>query len=257
MNSFLSLIKKTHKRNKKIYNLKNDALIVYLIASISYIITPIFIVLKIKPNSITFFNFILAIISLSFIFIGVDFYFTIGILIYFVFRVLDICDGNVARLTNQSSFYGRFLDSTLDIFYESFLILFIGYYCFKQHNSEELFLIGIVASIFAIFNTCIYDKYAVLVRWMNSEKKTNFVPYLKKKYFARLGYVMTDLNNFLILVLLFSSHNLEIFLNSAGLLFLSFIFTSITNLIKHFYSARIVLRHQAQDKRSYEKRKVK
>ena len=54
MNLFLSLIKKTHKRNKKIYNLKNDALIVYLIASISYIITPIFIVLKIKPNSITF-----------------------------------------------------------------------------------------------------------------------------------------------------------------------------------------------------------
>ena len=254
MKFYLSLIKKTFKRNDKIYNLKNEALTVYLTALMSYIFTPIFIIFKIKPNTITFVNFILAILSLSLIFTIKDVYFKIAILIYFIFRVLDICDGSVARLTNQASFYGRFLDSALDIFYESFLILLIGYYCFKQHNSEELFLLGIVASIFAIFNTCIYDKYAALVRWMNAEKKTNFVPYLRKKYFARLGYTMSDLNHFLIIILLFFSQNSKVFLISAELFFLSFIFTSLVNLIKHFYSASKVLRFQAQDKKTYAKK---
>ena len=254
MKFYLSLIKKTFKRNNKIYDLKNEALTIYLIALISYIFTPVFIILKIKPNTITFINFILAILSLLLIFSVENLYFKIGILIYFIFRVLDVCDGNVARLTNQASFYGRFIDSILDIFYESFLILLIGYYCFKQHNSEELFLLGIVASIFAIFTTCIYDKYSVLVRWMNSEKKTNFVPYLKKKYFPRLGFIMSDLNHFLIIMLLFFSQNFKVFLIVAQLFFLSFIFTSVINLIKHFYSARKVLSFEAQDKKTYGKK---
>ena len=68
---------------------------------------------------------------------------------------------------------------------------------------------------------------------------------------------MNDLNNFFLLLLLFLNQNLEMFLIISTLFFSSFIFTSIINLSKHFYSARMVLRHQAQDKKTYEKRKNK
>ena len=181
-------------------------------------------------------------------------FFIIGITIYFIFRVLDFCDGNVARLTNQASFYGRFLDSVLDIFYESFLILSIGFYCFKYFNSESLFALGIISSIFSIYSTCIHDKYSSLVRWLNEENKTKFVPYLRKKFFPRLGYIMNDLNNFILLFLLIFNKNSEIFLFLALLLFMSFILTSFVNLFKHFYSAKTVLGYKAKDKKTYNKK---
>ena len=47
------------------------------------------------------------------------------------------------------------------------------------------------------------------------------------------------------------------FLIISTLFFQVLFFTSIINLSKHFYSARMVLRHQAQDKKTYEKRKIK
>jgi len=257
MKFYISLIKKTFKRNNRIYNLKDDAVIVYLISLISYIFTPVFIIFKIKPNTITFINFVLAVLSLSFIFAGQVAYFEIGILIYFIFRVLDVCDGNVARMTSQSSFFGRFLDSILDIFYESFLILSIGFYCLKYHNSDNLFFLGIVASIFSIYSTCIHDKYSSLVRWMNEENKTKFVPYLRKNYFAKLGYIMTDLNHFFLILLVFFNQSTNVFLFLSALFFLSFISTSLINLIKHFFSAKEVLNFTSKDKNTFIKKKIK
>ena len=257
MKNYIFLIKKTFKRNHKLYSIRSESILIYLFSLVSYVITPFFLIFNIRPNTITFLNFLIAITSIALIFLGQAKFFILGITLYFVFRVFDFCDGNVARLTNQASFYGRFLDSILDIFYESFLILSIGFYCFKYYNSEELFFLAIVSSIFSIYSTCIHDKYSSLVRWLNEENKTKFTPYLRKKYFARLGFIMNDLNNLFLILLLFFNQNLKMFLILSTLFFSSFIFTSIINLSKHFYSARMVLRYQAQDKRTYEKRKVK
>ena len=254
MKNYLFLVKKTFKRNQKLYSFKSEAFAVYFLSLLSYLVTPLFLVLNIHPNTVTFLNFVIAITSLILIFLINSSFFVLGIMLYFIFRVLDFCDGNVARLTNEASFYGRFLDSVLDIFYESFLILSIGFYCFKYHNSENIFFLGIVCCIFSIYSTCIHDKYSSLVRWMNKENKTEVIPYLRKRDFARLGFIMTDLNNLLLIILLFFSKNSEIFLIISILFFSSFLLTSLINLYKHFYSAQKVLRFQAQDKKTYEKK---
>ena len=257
MKNYIFLFKKTFKRNHPLYSFRSESIVIYLLSLISYLITPFFLFFNIHPNTITFLNFLIAITSIALIFLGQTKFFILGIILYFLFRILDFCDGNVARLTNQASFYGRFLDSVLDIFYESFLILSIGFYCLKYYNSEKLFFLAIISSIFSIYSTCIHDKYSSLVRWLNEENKTKFTPYLRKKYFARLSFIMNDLNNFFLLLLFFLNKNFEMFLIISTLFFSSFIFTSIINLSKHFYSARMVLRHQAQDKKTYEKRKIK
>ena len=142
MKNYILLVKKVFIRNHKIYSFKDESLMVYFFSLVSYLVTPLFLVLNITPNSITFFNFIIAITSVSLIILSTPIFFAFGIVLYFIFRVLDFCDGNVARVTNQASFYGRFLDSTLDIFYESFLILSIGFYCFKLYFLPNRFLKG-------------------------------------------------------------------------------------------------------------------
>ena len=254
MKNYILLVKKVFIRNHKIYSFKDESLMVYFFSLVSYLVTPLFLVLNITPNSITFFNFIIAITSVSLIILSTPIFFAFGIVLYFIFRVLDFCDGNVARVTNQASFYGRFLDSTLDIFYESFLILSIGFYCFKYHNLEEIFFLAIFSSILSIYSTCIQDKYSSLVRWMNEENQTNFIPYLRKRYFFRLGFIMSDLNNLFLLLLLIFYANQRFFLILSILFFSSFILTSLINLLKHFYSAQKVLRFQAKDKKTYIKK---
>jgi len=256
MKTYKNLIKKTFRRNHKLYSLKNEAIIIYLFSLLSYLVTPLFLIFKVRPNTVTFINLIIAVTSLSLIMSINPFFFVLGLIFYFVFRILDFCDGNIARLTNQASFYGRFLDAILDIFYESFLILSIGYYCFKYFDSETLFFLGIFSSILSIYSTCMHDKYSSLVRWMNLENKTNFIPYLRKKYLPRLGFIMSDINNLLIILLLIFNNNAQIFLILSTMFFLSFIISSILNLSKHFYSASKVLRFKADDKNTYEKKKL-
>lgn len=253
--NYLTLIKKTYKRNYKLYRLENEALSIYLFTLISFLITPVFLILNISANYITLINFFIGALSIFFIISVENNYFLFGILIYFVFRVLDCVDGNVARITKKATFFGRFCDSTLDVIYESFFILAIGFYAYFHLDSENLFFVGILASMFTIFNTFIYSQYSSLVRWSNLEHNLNNIPYLRKNNFARLFYTITDIKiAFLILFLIFYE-NLDLMKILIFLFFLKFIFSGLFNLIKHFYKAKEVLSFYSGDKKTYVKKK--
>ena len=116
MNNYLKLINKLSRRNNKLYNLKTESISQVIFCRISYLITPIFIYLKISPNIITFLNFIISIFSVILIFLGDVTFFNYGIFLYFLYRTIDFCDGGVARHKNISTFYGRFIDATQESF---------------------------------------------------------------------------------------------------------------------------------------------
>ena len=257
MKNYFKLIKKSFKRNYSLYHYSHETYIIYLLSIISYIVTPLFLILKIKANTITFINFIIAILSLLLIFSSKYNYFITGIALYFLFRVFDFCDGNVARINNQATFYGRFLDATLDIFYESFFILAISFYYFKIFKSEEILLLGIISSIFTIYSTCIHDKYASLIRWMNEENKTNYAPYLRQRFFSRLSLTLIDINHLTLICFFIFSKDTKVFKILFITLFISYILTSLINLLKHFFYASQNLRFKAGDKKKFLKKKNK
>ena len=60
MTTYNKIVKKLFKRHAKFYMLKHDSVFVYLTATVSYYVTPIFIFLKFTPNSITFLNFLIS-----------------------------------------------------------------------------------------------------------------------------------------------------------------------------------------------------
>ena len=57
MKNYNDIFKKISKKNKEIYTIYNDPISQVLLCRLSNIITPIFIILKITPNFITFINF--------------------------------------------------------------------------------------------------------------------------------------------------------------------------------------------------------
>ena len=85
LKNYFFLVNKLFKTHKKIYNFKNESLVLCLMQAISYHITPFFIYLKFSPNLITGINFIIAIISIIFIFSYNLNLYKFGILLYFIY----------------------------------------------------------------------------------------------------------------------------------------------------------------------------
>ena len=254
MNTYFDIVRKLFKRHKKLYNLKNDAISNVVISKISYFITPFFIFLKFSPNFITFINFLVALISIFFIISLDNHLFNWGILLYFFYRILDFSDGSVARYYNISSFFGRFIDAFLDIFFLTFLILSVSFYTFKVFENENLFILGIISSIFAVFDTFVYDKYSSLARWSNEENKKKVIPYLRKKIFSRITFIYVDIYSICFLLLIFAGENKIYFEKIVLLLFIIFIVAAIQNLIIHFAAVYKYFNNNAKDKEFYTKK---
>ena len=101
----------------------------FLFRKISIRITKYVAMTELTPNQITFFSFLLVLISIIFLFTG--HLITAGIL-YFLSYVFDNVDGEIARLKNKQSNSGFLFDSTLDRVKEGIiffaLMIYTGYW---------------------------------------------------------------------------------------------------------------------------------
>lgn len=111
--------------------------------------------LKIRPNHITAFSFILAILAFFLSFYN----FPISIAIFSISFCLDAIDGALARKGNMTSDFGAFFDTTTDKIVE---VLFIAAISF-QINSLD---IGIFASTFSIMISS--SKYSAFKKFVHS-----------------------------------------------------------------------------------------
>ncbi len=255
MNNYLKLINKLSRRNNKLYNLKTESISQVIFCRISYLITPIFIYLKISPNIITFLNFIISIFSVILIFLGDVTFFNYGIFLYFLYRTIDFCDGGVARHKNISTFYGRFIDAVADIFFNSFILFSLSFFAYEYFDSKILLIIGIIASILTSYDSFIYDKYSSLARWSNSQNKKKILPYIKKTFLPKISFMYNDIITVTILLLPFLILSSELFYFAFFLVFIVFILSAIQTFFIHIYFGYTYLNLNASDKNSKKKAK--
>lgn len=115
--NFKSIVKLHNEKNKQISYWQ-----IYISNPQSCLITYFFLNYKLlTPNIITALGFLFFLISLYFIFIS---NYILASIFYQLSFVMDIVDGNIARLKNQTSLLGAFLDSIIDWIKPSFLFLF-------------------------------------------------------------------------------------------------------------------------------------
>ena len=248
MNTYYKIYKSISKNNSKSYNFKTESLFQVLFSKISYLFTPIFIIFKISPNTITFLNFIISIFSIIFIFNGSGYFLEYGIFLYILYRILDFCDGAVARHFNQSTFYGRFIDGLADIFLNSFLILSLSFYSFKLFDSLPLLIFGCISAVLTSFDTFIYDRYSALARWSNSENKIKILPYIKKTFMPKSTKFYSDLITILLLIMPILKFKENIFFINIYLFFLFFTVSALQNIMMHLYFANFNFKLQAKVK---------
>ena len=250
MKNYLKIFKNISNKTSKIYNLTNESFCQVLFCRISYLITPLFIILKLNPNFLTLINFTISILMGIFIIIGTEQYFNLGIIFYLLYRILDFSDGTVARYFSISTFYGRFIDGLADIFLNAFLLFSLSIYGFQLFENMSLLILGSLASILTIFDSLIYDKYAALVRWHNKENNKKVLPYIKRSFLPKLPKIYNDIYSLLIISLLFLNQEQNLFLIAFILIFIFFIISAVQTFFIHVYFASINLSYNAKVKNS-------
>ncbi len=78
--------------------------------------------------------------------------------------VIDGCDGEVARLTCQSSDYGGWLDAVLDRYADAFLLFGLMWHVYADKNDSLILLIGFLAIIGSFMLSYTADKHDSLMR---------------------------------------------------------------------------------------------
>ncbi len=128
----------------------------------------------ISANSITYFRFFLCLIFFL-VFIGDEIFYLIALSIYIFNCILDCVDGNIARLTNSASFWGKFIDGYIDCLLEIFILLFgiIYLYLNNDLNTFKLCLIIIAIVLFLIENYT-RDRISFYREWIKNSTSSFF-----------------------------------------------------------------------------------
>lgn len=106
----------------------------YVYRRLAALLVPGLIKIKASPNQITTLSLIAGLIGAGLVYKN---HFVIGALWCFFAIVLDCCDGQVARLTGQSSPIGRVLDGFFDFIWVLFLWMGIWFNGFFQNQGLE------------------------------------------------------------------------------------------------------------------------
>lgn len=103
----------------------DDALLVILLRPISDLISLFMIKCSVSANAVTYFNYVLSLISLYLICLG-DFFILMGLVGLIFWQMLDIIDGTIARVTNNLSVVGGCIDHLIGIHVSTLLPFSMG-----------------------------------------------------------------------------------------------------------------------------------
>ncbi len=155
--------------NKLLTNLKKTSdgpVSRYLNRPISIKISKYLSKTNIKPDTISYVTFIIALLSAIFFSFGTPvFNFIAGLVAQFT-SVLDGCDGEIARLKFSGSYYGDFLDAAIDNFSNTVIIFGMSYGYWLLNNNVGVWIIAFF-TLFGMF----WESYFVN-KFENSTKKS-------------------------------------------------------------------------------------
>ena len=146
---------------------------------ISFYLSAILIFFKIKPNKITFVNFVFMITSFIFFLKGAMF---LGAFFLLMTFILDLSDGNMARYYNTNNSFGKLADGLVDS------LIFITFFSYSVSlvindrfiiNEKITLIIGAVTSLSMLFKT----SFDLRCNWvLLRDEKRNEIKNVKKNF---------------------------------------------------------------------------
>lgn len=118
----------------------------------------------VTPNQISLSSFFCSVLAAGLFALSGYFALLVGGFLAQFASVIDGCDGEVARLTYQSSDYGGWLDAVLDRYADAFLLFGLMWHVYADKNDSLILLIGFLAIIGSFMLSYTADKHDSLMR---------------------------------------------------------------------------------------------
>ncbi len=155
---------------------------VFIFRKISIHLSWLLAYLDISPNKITIFSFVIGLIA-SFLFSFGFYYYTLfGLFFYIIANILDMSDGEVARLTGKFSEFGHFLDPFLDRVLNFIFLGGVSYGVYVESGNNSILFLYVFYLIFSFLNL-----------YLNSESK-NLGGLSGKEYLIKTTHFISNDN---------------------------------------------------------------
>ena|SRR3989338_5239736 len=129
----------------------------YVYRNLSTPFTWFFANMGISPNTITLLSLSLCLFGFYFLSLGTYVYFIIGLLFFIIFKILDMSDGETARLCGATSIEGVYFDRISHYLYSFCLGLGIGFGLNKIYSNDFYIFVGVLFALAFTLENAIID----------------------------------------------------------------------------------------------------
>lgn len=172
-------MKYSPKHIKNSFNTKGDnsSLVSrFIIRPVSFYAASLALEFKMTADQATAISLALGILSISAFMAGARLLFIFGVLLYFLAILFDYVDGNIARVTDSATYFGKFADGAVDVFVDSFIPFGIAVGFYFSGNSIYFLMAGIIASMLLLLGFFMINRASFIYRWAKTDKLEGKLP---------------------------------------------------------------------------------
>jgi len=147
------------------HSVRNHWTVTNVARPIAFTITPFFYNRGWTANDVTLFRVFLALsgcVSLLFLPLGAY----LGGAIFFVCFILDCVDGNIARLRDSATYYGKFIDGLADMLYAVGLTFAVGIGLWLSGADPVYLAIASIVTVVSLGNQYVRTRLSFTREWM-------------------------------------------------------------------------------------------
>ena len=104
-----------------------------------------------------------------------------GVLFYVLFMFFDVIDGNMARITDSATYFGKFLDGVVDTFVDALLPLSIAVGFYLAGNDILFLFGGVIVTTALLFAAFVINRTSFFNRLLAMDAYERNMPFSKFK----------------------------------------------------------------------------
>jgi phosphatidylglycerophosphate synthase len=151
-------------------NVPGSLLYLRLWRPIAYVMTPFFYNTGFSANNVTYLRIVLAFMGLGlFTVLDIEFINIAIFIIAWLCIVMDCVDGNVARLTDTASYWGKFIDGLADFTFIQLGPLVAGIGLSLHYGRDDMLILGSLITTSTLISQMVRARLSFMREWMISE----------------------------------------------------------------------------------------
>ena len=158
----------------------------YIARPVANLITPVFYNAGWSANQVTAFRGVVAVIAVAILSVNAYWAAIAAVAGYYIVYILDCIDGNLARLSNSATYWGKFTDGMVDLIFRATAPLVLAYSYYQSDGVPAVAAIGVLATVSLITNQFVRARFSFMRDWMIAE--TGPIEPQTQNSLARLKY---------------------------------------------------------------------